>query len=218
MEKTAVDWGWANQLPALAIFEAAALSLGYELDTLPPVGRAWGDKPPIDHPLDHRERTILAFEHAKNGSLATKGTTSETGAQFDKSTELDAGQFWAVDLGVFRAFCDRMGWAVPAKFTPVGYDPESAIADSPSVAENQGINQSPADPERRLARLLLLGGSAKYHNCDWKFTGIKALVKTEKTEGRDRSDEKTIRGDLKLAVQAERDKEKAGPFDGLRRK
>jgi len=218
MEREAVDWRWANQLPALAIFEATALSLGYELDTLSPVGRAWGDKPPIDHPLAYRERTILAFEHAKNGSLATRGTTSETGAQFDKSTELDAGQFWDVDLGVFRAFCDRMGWAVPVEFRPVGYDPEGAIADSPSVAENQDTNQDLAGPKRRLARLRSLGGSATYQNCGWKFKGIQALVECEKNESYKRSDEQTIRGDLKLAAQAERDKKTAGPFDGLRMK
>lgn len=71
------------------------------------------------------------------------------------------------------------------------------------------------DSERRLARLRELGGSAKYKNSAWKFTGISALVEREKSEGRKRSDEKTIRADLKEAAQDELDARRAGAFTGL---
>ena len=66
------------------------------------------------------------------------------------------------------------------------------------------------DPKRRLDALLALGGTTKHRNGEWRFTGMAALVKSEK--GRKRSDEKTIRGDLKEAAQAERDAKQAGAF------
>lgn len=72
-----------------------------------------------------------------------------------------------------------------------------------------------ADPERRLAQLRALGGSAIRKQCDWKFPGITALVAREKAEGRKRSDEKTIRKDLRKAAQAEQDAKRAGFADGL---
>lgn len=71
------------------------------------------------------------------------------------------------------------------------------------------------DPERRLARLRELGGNAKHKNGDWKFTGISTLVEREKSEGRKRSDEKTIRADLTEAAQDELDARRAGAFTGL---
>ena len=66
------------------------------------------------------------------------------------------------------------------------------------------------DPKRRLDALLALGGTIKHRDGEWRFTGMTALVKSEK--GRKRSDEKTIRGDLKEAAQAERDEKQAGVF------
>lgn len=73
------------------------------------------------------------------------------------------------------------------------------------------------DPERRLARLRALGGTAKYSRDgdEWKFTKIAALVESEKTDGRKRGDEKTIRADLRAAAQTERDEKKAGFGAGL---
>ena len=63
----------------------------------------------------------------------------------------------------------------------------------------------------RLAGLLAIGGSAnQVAGRGWKFTGIKELVATEKAAGKPRSDEKTIRRDLKSAAQEERDAKSAG--------
>ena len=73
------------------------------------------------------------------------------------------------------------------------------------------------DPERRLALLRQLGGDAKYNRAKaaWTFLGISKLVAAEKAGGRARVDEKTIRSDLKLAAQQEREDKAAGPFNGL---
>ena len=68
------------------------------------------------------------------------------------------------------------------------------------------------DPERRLALLRTLGGTARYTAGEWKFTGITDLVAGEKSAGRARRDVKTIRDDLKKAAQAERDARSAGVF------
>ena len=61
--------------------------------------------------------------------------------------------------------------------------------------------------ERRLATLRSLGGDARWKRRkgvqQWVFTGIKKLVEQEKSEGRKRCDEKTIREDLREAAEAE---------------
>jgi len=68
----------------------------------------------------------------------------------------------------------------------------------------------PTEPERRLARLRQLGGSAKSKNGKWRFSGISELVELEKFEVRKRCDEKTIRSDLTEALKAEEDEKRAG--------
>ncbi len=62
----------------------------------------------------------------------------------------------------------------------------------PLAAPGVGIdsNSTTPDPERRLALLRALGGNAIYRRGEWKITGISALVASEKSEGRKRSDEK----------------------------
>ena len=87
----------------------------------------------------------------------------------------------------------------------------------PQAAPGVGIdsNSTTPDPERRLALLRALGGSATYRRNEWKFTGIAALVASEKSEGCKRSDEKTIRADLKEAAQNEREARRAGFGAGL---
>lgn len=73
------------------------------------------------------------------------------------------------------------------------------------------------DSERRLAALRALGGTVKYRNGEWKFTGMALLVKNE--QGRKRNAEKTIRLDLREAAQAEREATQAGAFmNGLGRR
>ena len=90
--------------------------------------------------------------------------------------------------------------------------PAPVMADSASAGAS---NSTTPDPERRLARLRELGGNAIYKRGEWKITGISALVASEKNEGRKRSDEKTIRVDLKEAAENEREAERANAFSGL---
>lgn len=78
-----------------------------------------------------------------------------------------------------------------------------------------GASNGTPDPERRLARLRALGGTVKCVRYEWKFTGITALVQSEKQEGRKRSDEQTIRADLKEAAQTEQEAKSAGFQTGL---
>lgn len=91
---------------------------------------------------------------------------------------------------------------------------QNTAPTAPGVAAVPASDARP-DPERRLALLRELGGAAKYSRCEWTFTGIKALVDTEKANGRKRSTEKTIRADLKEAAQIERDAKNAGFAAGL---
>ena len=76
-----------------------------------------------------------------------------------------------------------------------------------------GTTDQTPDPERRLDLLRVLGGGSKYSRGAWSFTGMAALVESEK--GKRRSSEKTIRGDLVQAAQAELDEKKAGFASGL---
>jgi hypothetical protein len=73
----------------------------------------------------------------------------------------------------------------------------------------------PADAVRRLAALYALGGTAKYKNGEWKFTGIGKLAAQEKAADRKRIDPKVIRADLVEAAQAARDAKAAGFGSGL---
>ena len=88
-------------------------------------------------------------------------------------------------------------------------------AAAPAPVAGIATNNATPDPERRLARLRALGGDAIYRRGEWKITGISALVASEKSEGRKRSDEKTIRADLKEAAENERDAKRANAFAGL---
>lgn len=88
-------------------------------------------------------------------------------------------------------------------------------APAQATGASSPTTEQVSDPERRLAKLIELGGSIKYKHGEWKIRGITALMKAEKAEGRKRCAEKTIRGDLKEAAQAERDARRAGFGDGL---
>lgn len=85
----------------------------------------------------------------------------------------------------------------------------------PAPAEPEFSAQEAPDPERRLARLRELGGSAKYRDGNWRFTGITLLVADEEEQCRRRRDEKTIRADLKEAAQNELEAKRAGFGSGL---
>lgn len=100
-------------------------------------------------------------------------------------------------------------------FAVQSQQPDAQAAPVEVVSASGADTEQQPDPQRRLARLLAGGGSAKYRHGEWKFTGIAALVVSEKADRRKRSDEKTIRKDLREAAEAERDAKRAGPFQGL---
>ena len=88
-------------------------------------------------------------------------------------------------------------------------------AATPAPVADSASNDATPDPERRLTRLRQLGGNVTFRRGEWKCTGITALVAIEKSEGRKRSDEQTIRGDLKEAAQNELEARRAGFGAGL---
>jgi len=99
-----------------------------------------------------------------------------------------------------------------SQLPPLDFKPSNSTATpAPEVASGDAA----PDPERRLVLLRKLGGAAKYFRGEWSFTGIAALVASEKSEGRERISEKTIRADLKKAAQNERDAKSPGFGDWL---
>jgi hypothetical protein len=86
------------------------------------------------------------------------------------------------------------------------------VQNTATPAPGVAASETP-DPVRRLNRLRELGGTVKYKDGGWKFTGTTKLGQDEK--GRARSDPKTIRKDLTEAAQAERDAKSAGLFDRM---
>lgn len=120
--------------------------------------------------------------------------------------------FTASDIRALAKIYDlEIGLSTPAtQDTPIPGG--SASHDVPA---QPAPKTSQPDPERRLARLRALGGDTKYKSGEWKFRGITALVAAEKKEGRKRSDQKTIRADLKEAAELEREAKRAGFGSGL---
>jgi hypothetical protein len=86
---------------------------------------------------------------------------------------------------------------------------------SPTSTSQLVPEASSSEPERRLALLRAMGGDAKKVKGEWRFTGITELVYREKADSRKRSDQKTIRVDLKAAAEAESEDKRAGLFKGL---
>ena len=117
-----------------------------------------------------------------------------------------------VTVDDMREFVAGRGLTVEtAKTQAATPSPAPVVTD---VSAFDGPDRKP-DPERRLDLLRALGGTSKYARGQWKFTGIGALVESEKAKGQKRSDEKTIRADLKDAAQTERDAKSAGFGSGL---
>jgi hypothetical protein len=133
--------------------------------------------------------------------------------------------FLRIERVALEKFIHDEGLVLSNMWTPTKLAEESSLSPplecrplasstNPVMAGSASTATTP-NPERRLARLRALGGNATYRRNEWKFTGIAALVKSEKSEYRKRSDEKTIRADLKEAAQNERDAKRAGFADGL---
>jgi len=75
-----------------------------------------------------------------------------------------------------------------------------------------GVFPPLAEARRRLDRLRSLGGDCTFDKMDgkWKVTGLKDLKIEEVADGMERTSEKTLRGDLILAAEAEQDALRAG--------
>lgn len=131
----------------------------------------------------------------------------------------DAEQFFqSIGLGwsVTKAIEDVFNECVPKATEPqAGTAPVQSTATPAPLLADSDSNSTTPDPERRLTRLRALGGNAAYKHGKWKITGMTALVASEKTEGCKRSDEKTIRADLKEAAENEREAKRANAFSGL---
>ncbi|MSQ65569.1 MAG: hypothetical protein EXR37_04340 [Limnohabitans sp.] len=94
----------------------------------------------------------------------------------------------------------------------------SEPGSSPSTTSQLAPEATSSEPERRLALLRAMGGDAKKVKGEWRFTGTIGLVLREKADSRKRSDQKTIRVDLKAAADAESEDKREGLFKGLRRR
>lgn len=161
----------------------------------------------MDYEKDFAEAAVLTqgepgYLHVVDNSASKRPLEWRMGAVLESGlVHLD----WLNEWGESRRPC--LVFSTAAQAQPQAAPP-APVADSAST-------DTTPDPERRLARLRALGGHAKFKHNEWKFTGIAVLVASEKSEGRNRSDEKTIRADLKEAAESEREAKRANAFDGL---
>lgn len=188
---------WLN-VPELALWEAVALSCGAEPPGFFPEG--------LDDEFDLRMAVALAH-------LGPAGALKHVVT--DPRPHLTRVRL--ADMSMLAEICVPP-WVLPPQFPP----PSKAAPAKPQPQDVAALPTVPPDlvvpdPERRLAQLRKLGGDAKFNRSKggWSFTGVKALVTSEKAAGRKRSDEKTIRADLRIAAQDERDSKAAGHFQGL---
>ena len=148
--KKQIDWAWANSLRSLAIFEAATLSLGFELNSFAPVGQRFTNREVNEPPAEYRERVILAYEAARDDSLKVMGRTAARGEAYDPLAGFDDGQLWDVAPADFRRWCDAEGFAVPAEWVPRDYSKEVPAPTEPA-------SKTPAQIAKRRSWLDVTG-------------------------------------------------------------
>lgn len=146
----------------------------------------------------------LLLSHIEGGSLVVDKMVRQGVIMYFGQPEQ-----WRLPRTTFNLWCKSNG------FIADGLDVDRNLASSAAVTSNLAQTEVVTEPERRLARLREMGGTAKYLRGEWKFTGIGVLALAEKRDGRKRVSEKTIRRDLEAAAQAEREAKRAGPFAGL---
>lgn len=146
--------------------------------------------------------------------LNAKGETEKTWTLFVGYLRIESAELqrFLSEQMTFTNDDDTLDEATLASLVARATDAASA---SVSVRLPSGALEQTPDSERRLARLRELGGSAKHKNGEWRFTGISSLADLERSDGRKRIDEKTIRADLREAAENERTSMRAGLFDGL---
>lgn len=192
-DKGSADWNLWADMEEVQLWQAVALSLDIEPNSLPGLDfRPIVGDPFDDCPDEFKRRLKLAVSKF-----------------YDANTEIRLSSLreWAEQL--------KNPWTFPEDFPEHQPTIKEAAKSAPIAAQN-AADPTP-DPERRLTLLRKLGGSYKYARGEWKFTGIAALVANEKDNGFKRCTEKTIRADLKEAAQAEIDAKTAGVFDDLKR-
>ena len=124
------------------------------------------------------------------------------------------GESHQIKLLDFLEWASKNSWLLPDGF-PGTLEPVARAGQLQAVPVEAAPVVEVPDPERRLASLRALGGSAKWKRGRggvqvWQFTGIQKLVAQEKTDGRKRIDEKTIRADLREAAETERMEKRNG--------
>lgn len=91
------------------------------------------------------------------------------------------------------------------------------LAHGLELAGVSGVSPALTEARRRLADLRALGGDCAFDRMDgkWKITGLKALRDQEVGKGHRRADAKTLRGDLRMAAEAERETHRHGRPQGV---
>ena len=176
--KKQVDWAWANSLRSLAIFEAATLSLGFELNSFAPVGQRFTNREVNEPPAEYRERVILAYEAARDDSLKVMGRTAARGEAYDPLAGFDDGQLWDVAPADFRRWCDAEGFAVPAEWVPRYYSKEVPAPTEPA-------SKTPAQIAKRRSWLDVTGvyvaeilRTGQYANAKALFNALESKAGT----------------------------------------
>ncbi len=114
---------------------------------------------------------------------------------------------WRIDTIYFSLESLFVQGAELTAFTASLKRPEPRVSEAQTTEIS---HTSVGDPERRLALLRKLGGSATFKEGEWRFTGMNALEANEKKNGRKRTSPKTIRDDLTKAAEKEKDAHRSG--------
>lgn len=173
-----------------------------------------------------QQTSVMGINHSQAGALAWPADPAKAKA-FENALNVavDGGEFLSLlhrhDRRHFQIEelaswpdCPAIAPDSPLTFWLGEPAPVQDTATPVPVADSASNSTTP-DPERRLARLRALGGDAIYRRGEWRITGISALVASEKSEGRKRCDEKTIRADIKEAAENEREAKRSNAFAGL---
>jgi hypothetical protein len=215
-------------VPLVSVAEAMArhAATGY--------GRQSFHRPTFDNVL--QQRIALLLGAARTGELSVldaAGLPIEPGI-LGVDGAVDAGQvpFALLRLCASKRHLEQWGEARGDKFLFADAKPQLVEFDlrdasgrvlvkdyyrgyvgTAGAASSLPSTQVEPDPQRRLARLRALGGSAKFRQGKWRFTKIGELVAEEERAGRKRSDQKTVHGDLCDAADAEAADKRRGHFD-----
>jgi hypothetical protein len=191
-----IDWPYWRAMGSIRLFQAIALSLDIDPEKLRSDADDYPDPPEEQPKFVKRLKLVLSNIHDRT-QFTPIGWSSDP-------------SFHDVKLGEVGTWLNNHGYELP---------PDFPLASSATVVAAKKRETPPAavaamaDPQRRLVLLRSIGGSVKYRSGDWRFTGMKALVELEKSDGRGRADPKTVRADLLEAAEAERQSEKEGGFN-----